>query len=54
MKETHIKFWAILLDGELAHFDNGNEYVFAKTKKEAMRDLDPKAGYSLRKITITI
>ena len=54
MEKKTLKAWAILLDGELAHYDDGHLYSFAKTRKEAMRHLDTRAGYSLRKITINI
>ena len=54
MKKATIKAWAILLNGELAHFDDGKNYVFAKTKKEARVDLMTGAGYEIVPCTITL
>ena len=51
MKKT-VKAWAVLLDGKLAHYDDGEKVSFAKTKKEASSYLK-NDGYKIVPCEIT-
>lgn len=52
VEEKRLKAWGILLDGELAHYVALNQYVFARTKKEAMFGLRDE-GYKVVPVLIT-
>lgn len=53
IKKKTVKAWVILLDGKLSHYDGGKEYVFPKTKKEAMKWHPKEEGYSAARCEIT-
>jgi hypothetical protein len=52
-KVRKLKAWAILLDGQLAHYQDETHVTFARTKKEAWRYLENRNGYEVVPCVIT-